>query len=472
MRIILINPPFEEKYSVGESKSIKYVLNIIPPLGLAYLAAVLEKNKFKVKIIDFTVEPFTEGFNRIISDKPQIIGLTSSIANFQSAKFLASKLKEKLPGSMFVLGGAHISAVPFGAMQEGVFDIGVIAEGEETFLELARHIKKNGVSGLSLVKGIIFMQDGKMVATEKRRYLDNLDNIPYPARNLLPSLSRYSPTPASYKKLPLAVMITSRGCPHSCTFCDRSVFGNVYRKRSAENVLGEIEEVLYKYGAREIRFFDDCFTMDNERVFKICRGIKRMKLKFTWTCLTTVGSVTPELLKEMKSSGCWQVLYGLESGDEKMLKRLKKSATLDENINAVRWAKEAGLNVRADFIVGTPGETEESLKKTLDFAIKMKVDYAHFNKFVPYPGTEMYKNLKEKGYEFDFTKNCSITDHTGFLYVPESIADKNYYRSFINHAHKRFYLRPGYILKRFLSLRRFCELKGQINGLLSIIQLK
>jgi radical SAM superfamily enzyme YgiQ (UPF0313 family) len=237
--------------------------------------------------------------------------------------------------------------------------------------------------------------------------------------------------------------------------------------RSAGNVLGEVEEVVNKYGAREIRFFDDCFTLDKERTYKICEGVKKRKLKFPWTCLTTVNSVTKDLLKEMKSAGCWQVLFGLESADEEMLGRLKKGATLEQNINAVRWAKEAGLSVRADFIVGTPGETEESLKKTLDFAINMKLDYAHFNKFVPYPGTELYGALIKEGYNFDFAKCSSITAHTDFIYCPPAV-DKDYYMRFINYAHRKFYLRPSYILRRLFSIKTWDELKGQIKGLFAI----
>ncbi len=469
MNTVLINPPFKEKHSVGSYRSMRYVLNIVPPLGLAYLASVLERNKLPVRIFDFTVENFDYAFRNLVSQSPQLIGINASLANFGSAKALASKIRERLPGSILVIGGAYITAMPYEVMQEGVFDIGVIGEGEETFLELVKHIMQKGMSDLSLVKGIIFKEGGKWVINQRRGYLDDLDMIPYPARNLLPPLSRYSPTPASYKKLPLAVVITSRGCPHGCTFCDRSVFGNIYRKRSPENVLGEIEEVVNKYGAKEIRFFDDCFTMDKDRVYRICSGIRQKKIKVSWTCLTTVGSIDKDLLKEMKSSGCWQVLYGLESADEAMLKSLNKSATVEQNANAVRWAKEAGLSVRADFIIGTPGETEESLQKTLDFAIKMKIDYAHFNKFVPYPGTELYKMLKAKNYDFDFSKGASITD-SHFLYIPETLS-KEKYTAFINYAHKKFYLRIGYILKRLFSIRNWGEFKGQAMGFLAVFLL-
>ena len=469
MKIILINPPFEDEYSVGGSKSIKYVLNVIPPLGLAYLAAALEKEGFSVKIIDGFVDNIN--VSEIASDSPDIVGISAATPTFNSTLSIAKKIKAVLPSAIIVLGGAHITAMPFEAMSCGTFDIGVIGEGEEILLEIARSLRgrsKATDEAISGVKGIIFREGGHLITTPTREAIKDLDSLSFPARHLLPSLSCYRPTPASYRLLPLGVMITSRGCPQQCSFCDRAVFGSSYRFRSAENVLAEADELIGKYGAREIRFFDDCFALNRQRTSQICAGLRKRKDIIPWTCLTTVGSVTKELLQEMKASGCWQVLYGLESGSDRMLKLLNKGASLEQNIQAVRWANEAGLSVRADFIVGTPGETEETLRETLDFALKMRLDYAHFNKFVPYPGTELYEKLRGEGFSFDFGRGSSITDNQSFQYIPETIADKDYYRGFINYAHKRFYLRPGYMLKRIFSLRTATELCGQVKGFLAI----
>jgi len=309
MNILLINPPFEDEYSVGSSKSIKYVLNVIPPLGLAYLAAALKKGGFSVRIIDGFVEDIN--IPEIISSQPDIIGLTATTPTFNSALFIAKQIKESLPSAVIVLGGAYITATPLEAMATGDFDIGVIGEGEETLVELVKavgteHCSVPTKTDLRSIEGLIFREGEDLITTSKREAIKDLDNILFPARNLLPPLSCYRPTPASYRRLPLGVMITSRGCPQQCAFCDRAVFGNSYRKRSPENVLGEAEELVYKYGAREIRFFDDCFTLDKNRTVKICQGLRKIKPKLPWTCLTTVGSVTKELLKEMRASGCWQ----------------------------------------------------------------------------------------------------------------------------------------------------------------------
>ena len=169
----------------------------------------------------------------------------------------------------------------------------------------------------------------------------------------------------------------------------------------------------------------------------------------------------------MKAAGCWQVLYGLESGDDRMLKLLGKGNTVEANRNAVRWAKEAGLEIRGDFIVGTPGETMESLEKTLRFTLESGLDYAHFNKFTPFPGTELYRRLVAEGYSFDFSRGCSILDHGALLFVPKSL-DRTEYRTWLDRAFKKFYLRPSHVLKRLLAIRTWTQFRGQARGAFAI----
>jgi radical SAM superfamily enzyme YgiQ (UPF0313 family) len=471
MKILLVDPPLLSEDLVGESKSIKLVVNVIYSLGLAYIAATLEKNGYEVKIIDCTLGlTHSQLIGLLKKENPDIIGITGTTSAFRSMKKVAQDIKRYLPSVPVVIGGAHLTAAPEITMGYDCFDVGVIGEGELTFLELVREYEGSGLSNLDTIDGIIYRRNGKIVRTKDRGFIRNLDSLPFPARHLYPPLAAYRPTPASYKRLPLGVLITTRGCPSKCTFCDRAVFGTTYRERSAENVINEVEELIYKFGSREIRFFDDTFTLNEERVFAICDKLTERKIKIPWTCLTKVANVSRELLKKMKQAGCWQVLFGLESGDERILKLLKKGNTVEQNKMAVRLAKEAGLSVRADFIVGTPGETIGSLKRTLDFAIKAKVDYAHFNKFVPYPGTELYGILVAEGHKFDFTNRFSIIDHSEILFVPESMT-KEEFKAFLDYANRAFYLRPKYILKRLLSIRSWIELKGQINGFFAIYNL-
>ena len=233
--------------------------------------------------------------------QPDVVGITSTTPAFPDARRTAEGVRQILPEAVIVLGGAHVSAVPQNALSYDCFDVGIIAEGELTMLELVRHIEGDGLSDLTGIAGLVLRKDGEVILTEPRGYIKDLDTLPFPARHLLPPLSAYSPTPASYRQLPLAVLMTSRGCPYQCTFCDRRVFGNLTRGHSPDRVVAEVEEVLNRYGAREIRFFDDTFTYDKKRVMEICEKFLQRGLRFPWTCLTRVSSVTKELLKKMRA---------------------------------------------------------------------------------------------------------------------------------------------------------------------------
>jgi radical SAM superfamily enzyme YgiQ (UPF0313 family) len=467
MKIALVSPPYAAEALVGKTASMKAVLNIIPPLGLAYLAAVLEQDGYDVRIFDCSIGiSLSQLMGHLKEYRPDVVGISSTTPAFPDAQRTAGSVRQVLPKAVVVLGGAHVSAVP-SALSYDCFDVGVIAEGEQTMLELVRHIEGNGLLDLTGIAGLVFRRDGEIVLTEPRGYIKDLDTVPFPARHLLPPLSAYSPTPASYRKLPLAVLMTSRGCPYQCTFCDRKVFGNLTRGHSPDRVVAEVEEALKRYGAKEIRFFDDTFTYDKNRVIEICEKILQKGLRFPWTCLTRVSAVTKELLKKMKEAGCWQVLYGLESGDPRMLASLKKGNTVEQNEQAVRWAREVGLGVRGDFIVGTPVETMESLERTLEFAKRLKLDYAHFNKFVPFAGTELYDELVAQGYVFDIAHLPTILDHQATPYVPPSMTADEFHE-FLDRANREFYLRPSHILRRLLRTRTWHELTGQIKGAFAI----
>ena len=472
MRIALVNPPFSLEDLVGKTESMKSVMNIIQPLGLAYVAAVLEKAGHEVVIYDCQLGITHEELSkRLVSDNPELVGISATTPTFPSAIRVGKEVKQSLPETIVVIGGVHATALPQETMSFECFDIAVLGEGEKTMEELSMHLETKGTSDLEEVAGIAYRQQGELRLTKTRPFIQDLDSLPYPARYLLPPLSEYKPTPASYRRLPLGHLITTRGCPYQCTFCDRSIFSSKYRARSAENVMGEIEELIDRYRVQEIKFFDDTLTLDRKRIFEICRGFKERKIDVGWSCLSRVDSISREMLIAMKEAGCWQILFGLETGDSRMLSLLKKGATVEQNEEAVKLAHDVGLSVRADFIVGTPGETLENMERTLRFAIGLNMDFAHFNKFTPYPGTELYHNLTEEGYEFDFTsRSCSQLDHSYIMYVPEGMAEKQL-REFIDTAYKRYYLRPRYILKQMKQIQSLTDIKRLIDGFFAIYNL-
>ena len=469
MKIVLINPPFGQSLSIAEYEHRKAILEIVAPLGIAYIAAVLERNNYQVKIFDCAIgiSQF-KLMDSLKKEKPDIVGIAATSLSIGSAEKVAMNVRNFLPDSIIIIGGPHVTALSYDVMSFECFDVGVIGEGEITFLELVKRIGKSGLGYLDDIDGIAYKRNGNVIITRRRDFIRDLDNLPFPARHLLPPLSKYSPILVSYRKLPIATIISSRGCPMRCSFCDRAVFGSVYRARSADNILEEMELVIDKFGAKEIRFYDDIFTCDKELVFELCQKLKKRYIRIPWTCFALVNTISKELLKKMKDAGCWQVSFGLESGDERVLKYLKKNITLAQNERAVKWAKEVGLGIRAHFVVGSPWETKESLQKTLDFAKNFNIDYAHFIKFMPYPGSEAYKMLINNGYHFDFTQKFSMMDDADIMYVPESLT-KEEFTKFLIRARREFYFRISYILRRIISIRTWSEIKAQIFGFFALL---
>lgn len=454
MKIILVSPPFGLEELVGETTSMKGVMNIIPPLGLAYIAAVVEQNNYDVEIIDCSLGMTHAELEAALTIKsPDVVGFTATTPSIMSAIKAAQNVRRTLPNTITVIGGAHVTALPKETLEyTDAFDVGVIGEGEITFLELLREIEKGDKINLENVAGLVYKKNEIVRVTKPRAFIQDLDKIPHPARHLLPPLSEYHPTPASTRKLPQGVLMTSRGCPMKCTFCDRGVFGNRYRMRSAENVISEIEDLIDVHGVKELKFFDDVFTLNKKRVYTIFDEMKQRGIDIGWSCLTSVKMINKELLERMKKAGCWQVLYGLESGDQRMLDLLKKRVTVEQNAQAVQTAHSLGLRVRADYILGTPGDSLESMEATLQFAIRMNTDTAHFNKFTPYPGSELYETLVSQGYHWDFSEYHSQLDHSAIMYIPESISEENY-RKFLDTSYRRYYLRTGYIWKQLSGIR-------------------
>jgi len=464
MKIVLINPDFDE---VGDNKNFEKVVNIIPPLGLMYIASVLEKHGFEVRIIDCYLEKSKIDLHKILKkESPDIVGISTATPTFGDVIRIARMILNNFPEIFIVIGGYHVSAIPRQALSSGYFDAGIIGEGEITFLELVKEFQKK-YPKLSKINGLAIKKSNKITFTKPRAFIKNLDSIPFPARHLVPPLSRYRPTPASYKRLPVGILISSRGCASKCTFCDRAVFGCTYRERSPGNVLDEVEELRYKFGARELKFFDDNFTLNKKRLFNICDEFKKRKIDIEWSCLTKANLVSKEILMKMKKAGCWQVLFGLESGDSKILKSLNKGITLEQGKRAVRLAKKIGLSVRTDFLMGVPGENLITMGETLEFAKKMNPSFAHFNKFTPYPGTEIYNRLVKEGYKFDFNKFYSQLDHLHSIYSPRGISPKQL-GEFVSKSYKKFYLRPRYIFNRLFEIRDFESLIREINGFFGV----
>jgi len=389
LKVTLINPPAYhiESFSIVKMK--------VPPLGLAYLASMLEQNGHEVKIIDApTLELSTSQIEKELKkNQPEIIGVTATTPTIYNALEVIKAAKKVCPHSFTILGGPHSSFLPIETLKEcPVLDAVCIGEGEETIVELAETLEGKG--DLTKVKGIAFRSKERIVKNPPRPLIENLDSLPFPAWHLLP-VDHYS---VLGRKSLVCHMMTSRGCPFQCIFCSSSLlFGKKYRARSARNVVDEMEYLVSEYNPESIEFSDDEFTLNRRRVEKICYEIKRRGLEISWACSSRVDTISRSLLEKMRKAGCFFIYYGIESGSQRILDFIRKGIKIDQIKKAIKWAKEAGIKTLGSFIIGFPDETREEVKKTIEFSKRLKLDFAQFSIATPYPGTDLYDMARREG---------------------------------------------------------------------------
>lgn len=461
MKILLINPPitFSQKRRIGPV--IRNLFYNSPPLGLGYLAAVLEKRKIIVKIIDAAVKNLRIPEISILyrKFKPEIVGITSTTYSFQSAVSIARMIKEENPYTKVIIGGPHVTADPQSILPHKSFDVGVFGEGEATLPNLIDALKNNG--DLREIKGIIFREDRELYFTEPREYLKNLDTLPFPARHLLP-LELYRPQPNDERIRPKLSMITSRGCPFGCIFCDKSVFGKTYRSFSPEYIVSEMEHLVKDFGVKDIAFLDSCFTVHKERVEAIITEIRKRNLKVSWTCTARVDVVTKELLKKMKEAGCWRVRLGIESGDDNVLKFIKKGITKEQAKNAANWAAEVGLQPKGFFMIGHLIDTGESIEETIKFAKSLPLKDITIQINTPLRNTIQYGIYKEYG-------TLTTDDKSKFSYFEPVFLPKGLTKEYLNQIYRKFYrswyIRPIVIWWHLRHLQGFRDIGKYLKTL-------
>ena len=421
---------------------------LFPPLGLAYMAAVLEQNDFEVKIFDCPVcEIDHEKLKaELDSFQPTIVGIGSMTPTIESALKSARIAKEVCPDAKVLMGGPHATFADKQILtDEKAVDIIVRGEGEETILELAKQSPE--LQKVSDVKGITFRKDNQIIQAPGRPFIQNLDALPRPAYKYLP-VEKYRIT--GRKLLPI---MSSRGCPFQCSFCVASqMFGARFRARSPKNVLDELEWLRDEYGAEGIAFQDDTLTFDRKRAMEICDGIIERKINLPWGCGTRADVVTKEVLAKMSKAHCNETCFGVESGCQRIRDSLKKKVTTKQCENAIKWAKEAGIFVTVSVILGYPGETKETLQETLDFVRKVEPDDVWLCHATPYPGTELRALVESNGWKMSEDWKLYNTMNPIFedpLLPAKEIAQmrKNFYDKFYS---------PRYILRQ--------AVKGYLKG--------
>ena len=365
------------------------------PIGLAYLAAVIEKSGHELKVFDCLALGLDHASlgKEFASYQPDVVGITSVTPTISSAYFTAKIAKENAPNSIVVLGGPHATFLDKEVLtEEPAIDIVVRGEGELTVIEL--FAKLFGYGDLQSVAGISFRRNGEVIRTPDRPYIQNLDDLPRPAYQYF-ALKKYQ----FFGKTILPIL-TSRGCPFQCSYCVSSrMVGKEFRARDPLKVVDELEWLKNEHGAGAFSFYDDAFTYDKERAVEICSEIKKRKIGIPWDCQTRVDCISKEILAKMKAADCQLVSFGAESGCQKILDSVNKRTTVELNEKAVKMAKEVGISVAMSVIIGYPGETKESLKQTYDFIRRTEPDYVYLCLATPYPGTSLSSYLEELGWK-------------------------------------------------------------------------
>ncbi|MFC1756655.1 B12-binding domain-containing radical SAM protein [Patescibacteria group bacterium] len=471
MKILLINPPSQNEILSCNPEIIKTERGFDPPLGLLYLAGYLKKHSnHELKIIDAQVEKlnYQKLQEKIKKYSPDVVGITTMTFTLLDVLKTAEISKRVSPQVKIVLGGPHVHIYPEETINLKDVDFVVSGEGEETFHKLLENI--NNSDELKKISGLVFKHNGEIINTGIKKYCEDLDSLPFPPREMLPYKKYFS---LLAKKSPITTMFTSRGCPFQCAFCDRPNMGKIFRKRSAENVVDEMEECL-NLGIKEIFVYDDTFTVDNQRVIDICEEILRRKLKFSWDIRARVDTVNEEVLKLLKKAGCERIHYGVEGGTPKILKVLNKNINLEQVLKIFKLTKKMGIDTLAYFMIGSPTETKEDILETIKFAKKLNPDFVQITLLTPFPATRVYnwaleQKVFENDYWLEFAKNPQRSFKT--KYWTKELSNEEL-QSLLNYAYKQFYVRPSYILKRLIKIRSFPELIRKVRAGLKVIKLK
>lgn len=445
-KVFLVYPPISkaERYSseIGNSGGDQI------PLGIFCLAAYLRSRGIEVDVVDAEAELLSSEdiVARISSFNPGLVAISSTTVAFHRSLELARAVKESFSDLPTVLGGAHVTSNCSHAMGFEGFDFGVVGEGELTLFELVQALRHG--NSFESISGLAWRNGPEVVVNSKRAFIEDLDELPFPAFDLIPDLGKYNPPPSNYKKLPVANIMTSRGCPSQCTFCDNSIFGTKFRKRSPGNIADEIELLVKQFGVREIAFVDDTFTVDIRQIYALFDELDRRGIHFPWTCMSRINTVDKDLLKFMRDHGCWHISFGIESGNEEVLRRIKKNITLDAVRRVIGWCSELGVKTKGFFIVGHPGDSLETIDQTTRFALELPLDDAVITINTPIPGSPQFGEVDKWG-------TLDVTDWSKFNYWRPVFVPKGMTQEMLiakqQEFYRRFYFRPRILWRYFLS---------------------
>lgn len=454
MRVLLVNPPSPENMRVsrGLMGGFGMAVNedlVYPPLNLAYVAAVLRREGHTVSILDAEALDLdrAETERRARAERWDLVGVDSSTTTIEGDLKLGAELARALGAKSFTLG-AQVTNTPDAVLSSTGIDFVIRDEPEATVVELVAVLERGG--DIAAVEGVSHRLGGGISHNPARKKILELDQLPVPARDLLPNERYRIPDMAG----PMTTVQSSRGCPINCTYCGYTLSqGLRFRARTAENVLAELVEVRRKYGIRNVVFRDPLFSANKQRIHDLCAGIRREQLDLAWQCETAIKCLDEALLQDMRAAGCVSISFGVETADPELGKKYSnaKIKSADHALTVVRAARKLGIRTRAFFMLGFPEETREQMRRTVDLAVLLDPDSAQFTSVTPYPGTPMWHDVR-KGQTEDY---ASYDGHTP-TGVNQNLSPDDV-GSEIRRAYRRFYLRPRRILGQLASPRRFAS---------------
>ena len=471
MKILLIFPSSSAGYGINESTEQ-------PPLGIAYLASVLEKRGFTVEVLDanFLNYSIEETVDIIKRKSPDLVCLSLFAFNFQRGLEIAKSVKGIIPEIPVIAGGAQPSALMEKTLDKfNSIDAVIFGEGESTLLEIAGRLNDNLDPFLD-VDGVIYKKGPEIIKNRPREPIKNLDELPFPAFHLFPDLLLYH---RRALRSPAAPIMISRGCPFECIFCAKSVFGSEVRYRSAENVISEVDYLVGRFKVKQLDIVDDNFTIRRDRAKDILELLckKPYRLVINLQSGLSASLIDEDILKLMKKAGVYRIAFGVESGNEDVRKIIRKKEHMADIANAMRLVKKAGIRTDAFFMIGLPGDTPLTMQDTINFAKELGPHTANFHMVVPFPGTEMYNMIKEKG---KFLKNTEDGIRTGYNY-PDAFYEigelkKKDIERYYKKAYIEFYFRSKKIFQTIINIKSRREfiwlLKTGIQVILSLFKRK
>lgn len=452
-----LNPNHKELAIRDES------LGLVPPMSLLYVAALMEREGVDVDLIDMAAEnlDYSATLKRITAFAPDLLGFTITTMSFHAVLRWISRLKADTALPVLV-GGEHVRLYPDETMSHDEIDFCIIGESELPLPQFIRAYRDG--KPLDGIKSLGFRKDGRLSLERTIQVVEDIDSVPFPSRHLIRNELYEN---ILTRKKNFTAMISSRGCPFNCAFCNAN--HQTYRARSPGNFVDEIELNLKQFNIRDFDIYDSTFTADRKRVIGICDEIRRRKLDVGFSVRSRVDVVDKEMIDSLKSAGCHTIMYGIESSNPEILRRMNKGITPAQVMETVGYTSRLGIGTLGYFMFGFPGETRETIEDTIRFSLRLPLDYAQFTVLLPFPETEIYSFYRKQGLEdywSEYTRNESkerLIDLIDTGFTREEIT------AYVALAYRRFYFRPRIIWNRVRNLRSFGEFRRLLNGAIGIL---